>query len=34
VQTDDAVLVCNKDKVQDVKLIVDILRQQNRSDLL
>ena len=34
VETPDAVLVCNKDKAQDVKRIVDILKQEGRCDLL
>lgn len=34
VQTPDAVLVCAKDKAQDVKKIVDELKRQGREDLL
>ena len=34
VETPDAILVCNKDNAQDVKRIVDILKQEGRSDLL
>ena len=32
VETPDAVLIASKDKVQDVKAIVDQLKQQNRSE--
>lgn len=34
VETSDAVMVCRKDKAQDVKMIVDELKNQNRNDLL
>lgn len=34
VDTADAVLICDRSTVQDVKLIVDSLRQRGRSDLL
>ena len=34
VETPDAVMVCKKDKAQDVKKIVDELIEQNRTDLL
>ncbi len=34
VQTKDAVLVCSKDKAQDVKNIVDFLKENGREDLL
>lgn len=34
VQTPDAILVCRKDKAQDVKKIVDELKRQGREDLL
>ena len=34
VNTKDAVLVLNKDKAQDVKKIVDALKEQGREDLL
>ncbi len=34
VETPDAVLVCNKDKAQNVKQIVDLLKEQNRTELL
>ena len=34
VETPDAVLVCSKDKAQDVKQIVDALREKNRAELL
>jgi mannose-1-phosphate guanylyltransferase len=34
VATSDAVLVCNKDKAQDVKLIVDTLNEAERKELL
>lgn len=34
VETDDAVLVCPKDKAQDVKKIVDELKRQGREELL
>lgn len=32
VETDDAILVANKDKVQDVKILVNKLKAQNRSE--
>lgn len=34
VETDDAVMVCAKDRAQDVKLIVDALAQKGRNELL
>ena len=34
VETPDAVMVCSKDKAQNVKQIVDALKEQNREDLL
>lgn len=34
VQTDDAILVCNRNKAQDVKKVVDALNELNRSELL
>lgn len=34
VETEDAVMVCNKDKAQDVKKIVDSLTEQDRKELL
>ena len=34
VDTNDAILICNKNRAQDVKQIVDILTEQNRYDLL
>lgn len=34
VQTKDSILVCNKDKAQDVKKIVDALKENGREDLL
>jgi len=34
VETPDAVMVCNKDKAQDVKQIVDYLKEQHREELL
>jgi mannose-1-phosphate guanylyltransferase len=34
VETHDAILVCPKDKAQDVKKIVDALKERNREDLL
>ena len=34
VQTKDAILVCNKDNAQDVKKIVDALKEGGREDLL
>lgn len=34
VQTDDAVMVCDKNNAQDVKKIVDILNEQKRMELL
>ncbi|MBQ6513439.1 MAG: mannose-1-phosphate guanylyltransferase [Clostridia bacterium] len=34
VETPDAVMVCSKDKAQDVKRIVDLLKDQNRKELL
>lgn len=34
VDTDDAIMVCNKDKAQDVKQIVDKLKEYDRKELL
>ncbi|NLZ87832.1 MAG: mannose-1-phosphate guanylyltransferase, partial [Gammaproteobacteria bacterium] len=34
VQTKDAILVCAKDKVQDVKQMVELLKEKGRVDLL
>ena len=34
VETEDAVLVCSKDRVQDVKKVVDTLQEQGRTELL
>ena len=34
VETDDAIMVIDKSKAQDVKKIVDILKEQGRSELL
>lgn len=34
VETEDAVLVCSKDKAQDVKRVVDTLKEQGRTELL
>ena len=34
VQTKDAILVCNKDKAQDVKKIVNLLKEKGEKDLL
>lgn len=34
VETDDALLICNKDKAQDVKAVVDILKEQNKKEYL
>lgn len=34
VETDDAVLVCNKEKAQDVKKVVDILKEQGKAEYL
>lgn len=34
VETPDAIMVCNKDKAQDVKLIVDELNALGRRELL
>lgn len=34
VQTDDAILVCNKDNAQDVKKVVDALNENGRKELL
>ncbi len=34
VDTDDAVLVCNKSSAQDVKQVVDLLKKSGREDLL
>lgn len=34
VETDDALLVCSKDKAQDVKRVVDLLEQQKKNEYL
>lgn len=34
VETDDAILVCNKEKAQDVKKVVDILKEQGKTEYL
>ena len=34
VQTDDAILVCNKDNVNDIKMVVNQLKVADRTDLL
>lgn len=34
VETDDVVLVCDKNRAQDVKIIVDILKKQGKIELL
>ena len=34
VQTEDAVLVCSKDRAQDVKQVVDILKEQGKKEYL
>ena len=34
VETEDAILVCNKDKAQDVKRVVDQLKDKGRTDYL
>ena len=34
VETEDAILVCDKNRVQDVKKVVDTLNEQGRTDLL
>ena len=34
VQTEDSILVCSKEKAQDVKLMVDLLKSKGREDLL
>lgn len=34
VETDDAILVCDKERAQDVKLIVDKLKEDGRNELL
>ena len=34
VDTEDALLVCAKDKVQDIKKVVEWLKAQGRSELL
>ena len=34
VETPDAIMVCHKDKAQDVKLVVDALNEQKRVELL
>lgn len=34
IETDDAILICNKDRTQDVKKIVDELKNKNKTHLL
>ena len=34
VESDDALLVCAKDKVQDIKKVVEWLKENNRTELL
>ena len=34
IDTNDALLVCSRDKVQDVKKIVDYLNEKNKTDLV
>ena len=34
IDTDDALLVCHRDKVQDVKKVVDYLNQKGSTDLV
>jgi mannose-1-phosphate guanylyltransferase len=34
VDTDDALLICPKDRAQNVKAVVDWLKREGRSDLL
>ena len=34
VETDDAILLCHRDSAQDVKLVVDALREKGREELL
>ncbi len=34
VETDDAILICKRGKAQDVKKIVDLLKERNKNDLL
>lgn len=34
VETDDAILICKRGKAQDVKKVVDILKEKSRDDLL
>ena len=34
VETEDAILVCDKNRAQDVKLIVDQLKKEGRDELL
>lgn len=34
VQTDDAILVCHRSRAQDVKRVVDVLKERGRNDLL
>lgn len=34
IETKDAVLVCDKSRVQDVKKVVDVLKEQNKTELL
>jgi mannose-1-phosphate guanylyltransferase len=34
VDSGDALLICSRDRVQDVKLVVEELRKRGRNDLL
>jgi mannose-1-phosphate guanylyltransferase len=34
INTNDALLICNRDMVQDVKLVVDYLRMHQKTDLI
>jgi mannose-1-phosphate guanylyltransferase len=34
VQTEDAILICRRDRAQDVKMVVDALKQNGQSDLI
>ena len=34
VDTSDVLLICNKDNTQDVKQVVDILKKENREEIL
>ena len=34
INTNDALLICNRDKVQDVKLVVDYLKMHQKTDLI